>query len=89
MLSIYDGIPFSPRAVALSRRLERVQLQRFLPHIRTVFAANLALDAKPTRRAVTCALPSRRTLLFAPLPFNSSLSLSSQTHSHVPTALQH
>jgi hypothetical protein len=71
MLSIYDGIPFSPRAVALNRRLERIPVPHF--HVRP-------LDAKPTCRAVTCALPSRRTLM----PFSSSLSLSSLTRASLP-----
>jgi hypothetical protein len=49
-LSIYDDIPFSARAVALSRRLERVQMQESLSRIPAVFGPR-GLEAKPTRRA--------------------------------------
>jgi hypothetical protein len=39
MVSIYAGIPFSPRAVALSRRLDRVQGMPVLSRIPTGIAA--------------------------------------------------
>jgi hypothetical protein len=47
------------------------------------FVGLRALDVKPSRQAVACALPSGRTLFF--LPF---LVLHYLSHSHDPTALQ-
>jgi hypothetical protein len=54
-MSIYAGIPFSPRAVALSR-LDRVQGMPVLSRIPTGIAAEDP-GRETDRQAVTCALP--------------------------------